>query len=88
MKIKKGFVIREICGETLACPEGASLVDFSMMIRLNETSAFLWKEFEGKEFTEETLADALCERYTVEREVALSDVKALVAQLKEIGIIE
>ena len=88
MKIKSGFVLREICGEKLACPEGASRVDFSMMIRLNETSAFLWEEFEGKEFTEDDMADALCEHYTVGREMALADVRALCSQLKEIGVIE
>lgn len=88
MKIKKGFVLREICNEKIACPEGVSLVDFSMMIRLNDTSYFLWKTFEDKEFTVDDLADALCGSYEVEREVALADSKALCEQFKEIGILE
>lgn len=88
MRIKKGFVLREICKEKIACPEGASLVDFSMMIKLNDTSYFIWKTFEDKDFTVEDMADALCGSYDVEREVALADSRALCDQLREIGIIE
>ena len=88
MKIKEGFVLRTICGQSVISGEGKSNVKFSKLVSLNDTAAFLYKAAEGKEFTPETLADLLLEEYEVDRETALKDATALCEQWKEIGIIE
>ena len=89
MKQKKGFVLREVCGENVIVAEGIETVNFNKLICLNETAAWLWnKATELGEFTEEQLADALCAEYDVERERALGDIQKSVAQWKEIGLIE
>lgn len=88
MKKKKGFVLRDICGQKVISGEGLEQVNFSNLISLNETAAFLWEAVEDKGFTAETMADALCLEYEVEREIALSDAEALCAKWKEIGLIE
>ena len=89
MKQKKGFVLREVCGENVIVAEGIETVNFNKLISLNETAAWLWnKATELGEFTEEQLADALCAEYDVEHERALSDIQKSVAQWKEIGLIE
>ena len=88
MKIKEGFVLRTICGQSVISGEGKSNVNFSKLVSLNDTAAFLYKAAEGKEFTPETLADLLLEEYEVDRETALKDATALCEQWKEIGIIE
>jgi len=88
MRIKNGFVLREICGEKVVSGEGANVVDFTKLIRLNETSAYLWNEIQGKEFDAQMLADLLCERYEVAPEVALADCEVLVSKMVEAGIIE
>lgn len=46
MKIKKDFKLREICGEYVVTAEGMQAVDFTKLISLNETAAFLWKTAE------------------------------------------
>ena len=88
MKIKEGFVLRTICGQSVVCGEGTSQVNFSKLVSLNDTAAYLFKAVQGREFTAETLADLLLSEYEVDRETALKDAENLCAQWKEIGIAE
>lgn len=88
MKTKKGFVLREICGEKVISGGGLEQVNFSKLISLNETAAFLWKAVEGKEFTAEYMAELLCGEYEVSKETALKDSENLCKQWLEIGLIE
>ena len=80
--------MRDICGQKVISGEGLEQVNFSNLISLNETAAFLWEAVEDNGFTAETMADALCFEYEVEREIALRDAEALCAKWKEIGLIE
>lgn len=86
MKIKEGFVLRTICGQNVISGEGSANVNYSSLISLNETAAFLFKELQGKEFTEENAVDLLLDQYEVDRETAEMDVKALFAKWVEIGL--
>ena len=46
MKLKKGFVLREVCGEKVIVGEGIETVNFGKLISLNDTAAMLWtKDF-------------------------------------------
>ena len=44
MKIKNGFVLREVCGERVIVGEGLEAINFGRLLCLNETAAWLWKE--------------------------------------------
>lgn len=88
MKVKKGFELREICGEKVILATGIENVDFSRLVSLNESSAYLWQNVEGKEFTAETLAQLLCKEYDVDHETALADAERLIEEWKQCGIIE
>ena len=89
MKIKKGFVLRDVCGEKVIVGEGLETINFGKLISLNDTAALLWqKATELGEFTTEQLADALEEVYEVGREQALSDVKKLTSKWTEAGLVE
>ena len=88
MTIKEGFVLRTICGQNVVSGEGTSQVNFSKLVSLNETAAYLFKAVQGREFTAETLANLLLDAYEVDRETALKDAESLCAQWKEIGIAE
>ena len=48
MKQKEGFVLRTVCGEHVIVGEGLGTIDFGKLISLNETAAWLWKNFHGK----------------------------------------
>lgn len=89
MKKKPGFALRSVCGEQFLIAEGLSNIDFSKLIALNESSAYLWNAIdEGEEFTIESLTALILEEYEVEENTARNDVKALVASMLEAGVIE
>ena len=89
MRQKKGFVLRDICGEKAIVGEGVETVNFGKLISLNDTAAWLWeKAAELGDFTPEQLADAICEEYDVEKSQALSDIQNILDTWKEIGLIE
>lgn len=48
MRIKEGFELREICGEHVILSHGMDNIDFSKIISLNETAAFLVETSCGK----------------------------------------
>lgn len=89
MKIKKGFELREICGEQVILSHGMNNVDFSKIISLNDTAAFLWKTAVAKsEFDENDLVKALTDNYEVKTDEAQHDVHRVVDEWKEIGLVE
>lgn len=87
MRIKGGFELREICGENVILSHGMENIDFSKIISLNETAAFLWKEAVGKDFDEQSLSDALLDAYDVDAETARKDVERILSTWREIGLL-
>lgn len=86
MKINEGFELREMCGEHIIIATGVANIDFSKVISLNESAAYLWREVEGKEFTPETLAALLTAKYDVDPATAEVDAAALAQGWVEAGI--
>ena len=81
MKLKDGFILREVAGENVVIPTGDAL-DLNMMITLNETGCTLWKRLEQ----EAELADltaALLAEYDVDETTAAAAAEQFVAKLKE-----
>ena len=89
MKIKKGFILRTVCGENVIVGEGLDAINFGRMLCLNETAAWLWKQaVEQGDFTAESLAKALCDEYDVSPDQALADVKETISQWTELKVVE
>jgi len=89
MKIKKGFVLRDVCGEQVIMGEGIGALDFGRLLCLNETAAWLWKQAEQQGyFTVDSLAEALCGEYDVGAEQAKADVAAIVAEWQKVNVLE
>ncbi len=89
MKIKNGFVLRDVCGENVIVGEGLGAVNFGKLLGLNETAAWLWKTAqELGDFSVEQLAERLCEEYDVTTEQAQQDVAAIMDEWKNVGVVE
>ena len=88
MKIKNGFILREMCGEFIVAAEGLEHINFNKLISLNATAAFLWKELVGKEFTTEEMAQLLIDEYGIDMELAMTDSAKLMEAWKDAGIAE
>ena len=89
MRIKKGFVLREVCGERVIIGEGLGAINFGKMLALNETAAWLWKQAqEMGDFTIEALAERLCEEYDVMPDEAKADVADIINEWQQVGVTE
>ena len=88
MKIKKGFVLRQLLGEYVVTGEGLERVNFNKIISLNATAAYLWEELKDKEFDAQAMADLLIAKYEVDPQTALSDSEKLAQSWKEAGLLE
>ncbi len=89
MRIKEGFVLRDVCGETVIVGEGLEAVNFGKLLVLNETAAWLWKEAQKQGiFTTESLTERLCSEYDVTADIAKADVAEILDNWKEIHVIE
>ena len=86
MKLKDGFFMRQIAGQTVVLP-GGDVLDLNMMITLNETGAFLWERL-NEETTTEALVAALLSEYDVDNETAQRAVEAFVQKLNDHGFLE
>lgn len=88
MKIKKGFELRSICGENIIISLGKENINFTKVITLNESAAFVWNAVVGKEFTVDDGVKALMGEYEVDATQATEDVKALFDSWVEAGLAE
>lgn len=86
MKLKQGFIMRDIAGEIVVVPSGDEL-NLNMMITLNETGKFLWKRLEtGADMNE--LVQAMLGEYDVDEQTARAGVERFVNKLQERGFLE
>lgn len=82
MKIKEGFILRQIAGEDIVVPIGNNIANFNWVIRLNESVAFLWKTLQ-EEISKEELIDFLIKEYEIDENLATNDVEGFLDILKE-----
>ena len=81
LKLKEGFILREIAGENVVIPSGDEL-DLNMMITLNDTGSFLWRKLE-KGTEEEDMVKSVLEEYETDEASAEKAVKGFVEKLRE-----
>ena len=88
MRIKKGFVLREVAGQNMVIATGEASKDFHGMIKLNATGADVWKDIE-KGLSKEEIAQRIVDNYEdIEMEEALLKVEKFLNTLQDAGIIE
>ncbi len=86
MKIKDGYLLREVAGSNIVVPIGEGEMDFSGVITLNDVGAFLWKNLEN-DTTEEELVEKLLKEYDIDENTAKKDVAEYMSSLKGAGFI-
>ena len=87
MKIREGFMIREVAGNHVVVPVGKASAVLNGIIRLNNSGVLLWGLLlEGAD--EKSLAAKLMEEYDVSEDLAAQDVGVFLDSLKKIGCLE
>ena len=86
--IKKDFLIHTIANEKILIGNGKE-INFSRILLLNETAAFVITELQKHEqpISAEELAESLQATFEVEYDEALIDVQELLYQLKEQDVV-
>lgn len=87
MKIKDGFVLRQVADTWVVMPLGQQSLDFDGMLTLNDTGALLWQTLE-KGGDREAMAAALTAEYEVSMDAAQKDVDTFLVKLQEVGCVE
>ena len=91
VSIKKDFLIETIANEKVLIGNGEQ-INFSRLVILNDTAAFIITELQNQSqaIEVESLAQSLVERYKVAFDEALADVTELLYQLEkqEVVILE
>ncbi len=87
MKIKEGFVIRKIGEEHIVFPIDVNINSFKGTVVLNEVSAFVFKKLKNPICFDDLLKFVLKE-FSVEKAVAEKDLKELIENFADMGILE
>ena len=87
MKIKKGFLLREVAGKQVVIATGEAAKNFNGIIKLNESATLLWRLIEHGA-SEEELVGAIEEEYDIDAVTARNDVSMFITKLKGAGIID
>ena len=80
------FIMRSVIDKQLLVPVEEAAEAYHGMLSVNTTGVYLWEQLQNPQ-TEDTLADALVEKYGVAKEIALADVQLFVAKLRKVGAI-
>ena len=87
VKIKEGFVLRQVMGNYVAVAVGEASKSFRGMIKLNATAAKIWAlVVDGLDESE--IVEKMAEEYDVARDILAKDVSATLSLLRDRGILE
>ncbi len=87
LKVKDGFVLREIGPQTVAVPVGKRTGEIHGVVSLTESGALLWSKLaEGAE--KEELVSLLLAEYEIDEKTASLDVDDFIKGLYAQGVME
>ncbi len=87
MKLKDGIVLGHVDGNDFAIATGKLASKINGIINNNNTAAYIF-ELLKTEQTEDSLVEAMFARFDAPKEVIRADVRELLEQMKELGILE
>ncbi len=81
MKVKDGYMLREVAGNSVVVAVGQASLDFNGLITLNGSGTMLWRMLETG-VTEAALVAAVVDEYEVDPTRAQNDIEAFINKLK------
>lgn len=83
MKIKDGFMLREVADQWVVVPLGERVVEFSGIMSLSESGALIWRHMEQNDVEEEALVSLLLTEYEIDEKIAKQDVHEFIEKIKD-----
>lgn len=87
MKLKDGYLLRNVAGVSIVVPVAERVIEFKGMMTLNETGAFLWEQLQ-EEKTKEQLLAVLLEEFEVEEQMAEQDLQEFLLKLNDVNVLD
>lgn len=87
MRLKKEIVLGNVDGSSFAIATGKLAKQFHGILNSNPTANYILQLLQTEQ-TEDSLVRAMLEKYDAPEAEIRADVKEILAQLKEIGILE
>lgn len=87
MKIKDGFVLRDVLDEHMVMPTGDTIATFEGAVVLNDVAAFIFKRLENP-VSREDLLTAVLDAYDVDEATASADLDELLESFQNMGILQ
>ena len=86
MRIKDGFVVRDIMGQCVVVATGEASETFQGMIKLNETGKVIWESV-ANGMSEEEIVNLIVSEYDVDKDHAQGSVEKFITDIKDKGFI-
>lgn len=87
MKIREGFVLRNVADEHMVMPTGENVGKFGGAVVLSDVAAFAFEQLK-RPVSQEDLLSLILAEYDVDAETATADLDALLAQFREMNLLE
>ena len=87
MKIKNGFLMREIANNHIVVPTGERVIEFKGMMTLNETAGYIWKCL-SEDISYNELLSLVLKEYEIDEVTAKKDLDEFLETCREAGVLE
>ncbi len=87
MKIKDGYILKEVAGANIVIATGAQKMNFNGIMTFNSVGADVFNLLDGTRSVDE-IAEIIAKNYDVSTEVVKADVEKLIVKMKDHGLIE
>lgn len=87
MKIKEGYILKEVAGANIVIATGAQKMEFNGIMTFNSVGAEVFNMLDGAN-TVEDIVQKIADDYGVEQGRVSEDVNKLIAKMKEHNLIE
>lgn len=83
MKIKEGYVLREVAGSNIVIPSGDAQVSFNGIMTLNDVGTLIWNLLDRENgATKQELLEAVLAEYDIDEETASKDIDRFIIKLQ------
>jgi len=86
LKVKEGFILKNIVDEWIVMPTGKNIKNFEGAIILNDVSAFIWRKLE-KSISRDDILQAVLDEFDIDRQTAAADLDEFLGKIEDLGIL-
>ena len=87
MKIKDGFILKDVAGSKIVIATGEQRLNFNGIITFNNVGADVFNLLDGTHSTEDIVAN-ISKKYGVDRNIVKTDIEKLIDKMRKHNLIE